>query len=125
MAVVQERLEKSSGYKPFVPKETGAPVFAAVVKEISILPTAVIDPVVLFHIQQEAISHFADDLRGSRFLDLEKDQMIQMLTDYMSMKAYARELADGAISALETSLGISKSAVGLSARQSASDVEQV
>ncbi len=114
MAGVRERLRAKgkSGYVPFVPREPGSPVFRAVVGEISILPTEVIDAVVLFYNQQQVIEHFAEDLRGERFSQLQVEQQMQMLEDFLALKTYAFTLADQAASTLRASLGINKSDAG-------------
>ncbi len=104
-AAIQANRSKK-GYVPFVPREAGFPVFRAVIGEISILPTEVIDAVVLFYNQQQVIEHFAEDLRGARFADLPEEQKIQMLSDFLDLKGHALALAMQATAALSRSLGI-------------------
>mgnify|MGYP001327189957 CR=1 FL=1 len=118
---VRERLKNTPDYRPFVPRETTAPVFNAIIREISVLQNEVIDPVVLFYTQMETIRNFADDLRGDRLVHLQKDQLIQMLEDYLTLRSHARKLADDAIVALQSSLGINRSVADRSDRQSAED----
>lgn len=108
-SVSSKLTKRGTLYNPFVPREAGSPVFTAVTKEISILPTEVIDPVILFYTQMEAVSHFADDLRSDRFLALEKDQKLTMLSDYLQLKVHAGKLATTAVNSIETSLAVSRS----------------
>ena len=112
VSALRERLSGSAAlgslYTPFVPRDSGAPIFSAIVGEISILPTAVIDPAVLYYKQKEAISHFTEDLRGDRFEKLPADRKLEMMEDYLGMKTYAAALARDAMFAFESSLGLSR-----------------
>ena len=113
---VRKHLEtdKSGTYVPFVPREPGAPVFQAIVAEVSIFPTEVIDPVILFYTQQQAIEHFAEDLRSDRFSKLPNEQKVQMLEDFLDLKNHSLKLSVQAIEALQVSLGINIPGGGLS-----------
>jgi len=109
VAATRERLAAAPDdkpYTPFVPKDSGAIVFSAIVSEIAVLPTNVIDPVVLHYKLREAIAHFADDLRADSFSRLPADRKLAMMEDYFRLRAHAAVLARDAISALERSLGL-------------------
>jgi hypothetical protein len=93
-------------YTPFVPRDSGTPVFSAIVGEIAILPTAVIDPVVLYYKQRDVVGHFTEDLRADDFAALPGNRKLAMMEDYLSLKAHAGALARDAVSALERSLGL-------------------
>ena len=122
MAEVKRKLEQpGSGYTPFVPREPESPVFDAVIGEISILPTEVIDPVILLYRQVQVIDHLAEDLRGDRFAKLPVEQQLQMLGDLLDLKAYGHVLAQQAMEALMRSLGLSKQASVPSGRQLAGE----
>lgn len=127
---LKERYASSNPqFSPFVPRDAGAPVFESVVGDISILPTEVIDPIVVYYKQHEAIAHFAEDLRTTRFADLPSQRQLEMLEDYLQLKVFARSLARDALDSLELSLGfrqqISKPVSDQSAPQSASAAETV
>jgi hypothetical protein len=101
-----EAAPEGQPYTPFVPKDSGAPIFAAIVTDITVLPTDVIDPVVLYYKLREAIAHFAEDLRAESFRGLPIDRKLAMMGDYFRMKAHAAQLAGQAILVLERSLGL-------------------
>ncbi|MGH6925665.1 MAG: hypothetical protein ACRED5_18205 [Propylenella sp.] len=93
-------------YTPFVPKDSGAPIFSAIVTDITVLPTEVIDSVVLYYKLREAIAHFAEDLRADSFSKLPPDRKLTMMEDYFRLKTHAATLARQAIAVLERSLGL-------------------
>ncbi|MCQ8780966.1 hypothetical protein [Mangrovibrevibacter kandeliae] len=125
MVGARSQLSADPAHTPFVPREPGAPLYEAVVKEISILPNAVIDPVVLFYRQQNVIAQFAEDLRSERFQQLKAEQKLAMIEDYLALRGYAAALGRDAMLALDprSSALASRSAADPSAQQSASDVE--
>ena len=90
-----------TSFTPFIPREIKPFVFDAVVANIHILPTEVIDPVVYYYAQLASIAQFADDLRSERYQSLEPDRKLKMYEDYVAMGLYALELAEGAIKAIE------------------------
>lgn len=89
------------GYTPFVPSEPHSFVLDAIVGEVHILPTDVIDPVIYYYRQAAALRQFAEDLRGDGFGRLEAPRKAEMYRDYIAMGTHARKLADDAITALE------------------------
>ena len=98
-------MESGGVYTPFVPSESHHfSIYNAVLTEIHILPAGVIDPVVLYYTQLRSLAEFAEDLRSERFHSLDADRKGEMYRDYISLMAYAVELADGALDAIKTSL---------------------
>ena len=72
---VTELIESASEdrpYTPFVPRAPGSLIWPSISQEVHILPTEVIDPVVLFFSQLETIRNFVDDLRSDQFARLEQ-----------------------------------------------------
>lgn len=67
------------------------------------LPTEVIDPVVLYYDQIFLISQFVEDLRSEQFERLESDRKIEMYRDYTAMLLQAQGLAAQAIEAINAS----------------------
>lgn len=63
---IVERILADKNYTPFVPSEGKSFILDAIVGEIHILPTEVIDAVVYYYRQIEALSQFAEDLRSDR-----------------------------------------------------------
>ncbi|MPT24813.1 MAG: hypothetical protein E2577_18590 [Starkeya sp.] len=101
-------------FTPFVPREVNSFVFEAIVKDIPILPTEVIDPVIVYYRQVQALAQFAEDLRGDRFATLEWSRKAAMHADYIAMGKYAGALADAAMDALDVTLarGVFSSSAG-------------
>ena len=94
------------GFTPFVPREPGSLLWSSVAAEVHILPTDVIEPVVLFFSQLETIRYFVDDLRSDRYVQLEPARKIAMFQDYVRMSKYLVQLAKDADTALSRSLGL-------------------
>jgi hypothetical protein len=104
-ALILARMKDTSRpFTPFIPREEPTPIFDAVVREIHLLPTSVIDPVVLFYSKHVALLNFVDDLRGGPFAELERDRQVQMYEDYITMQKQARDLAEEAIGAIDAAL---------------------
>jgi len=93
-------------YTPFVPREPGSLLWSSIAAEVHILPTDVIEPVVLFFSQLETIRFFVDDLRSERYAELEQARKIAMFEDYVKMSKYLVHLGREADTALSRSLGV-------------------
>jgi hypothetical protein len=109
-------------YTPFVPRAPGSLMWPSIAQEVHILPTEVIDPVVLFFSQLDTIRSFVEDLRSDQFARLERSRKILMYRDYIRMWRLASRQAEEAQSALRSALGLSplsNSAQAPSALQSA------
>jgi hypothetical protein len=94
-------------YTPFVPRAPGSLIWSSIAQEVHILPTEVIDPVVLFFSQLETIRNFVEDLRSEQFARLEKPRKVAMYRDYIRMWRLASQQAVEAQAALRTALGLS------------------
>jgi hypothetical protein len=93
-------------YTPFVPREPGSLLWPSIAQEVHILPTEVIDRVVLFFSQLETIRNFVDDLRSEQFARLEKSRKAAMYRDYVRMCRVASQQATEAQAALRAGLGL-------------------
>ena len=98
---ITQRILDEPGYAPFIPSEGRSFVFDAIVKELHILPTEIIDPVVYYYRQIARLGQFADDLRTDRFLQLDAARKANMYRDYVAMGEHALRLAEQAVGALE------------------------
>ena len=98
---IEDTVNSSSPFTPFIPRDVRSFVFDEVVREIHILPTEVIDPIVYYSRQVEALRLFGEDLRSDRFDRLEPARKVEMYKDYVPMGAYALELATDAVKAIE------------------------
>jgi hypothetical protein len=94
-------------YTPFVPRAPGSLMWQSISQEVHILPTEVIDPVVLFFSQLETIRNFVEDLRSDQFARLEKSRKVAMYRDYIRMWRLASRQATEAQGALRNALGLS------------------
>jgi hypothetical protein len=115
LAGIEARMAAASGgaFTPFVPREVPTFVFDALVSDIHVLPTAVIDPVVLYYRQIRAISQLAEDLRGERFERLETERKLDLYRDYVGLVIHAATLADEAVRLLAASIGSGRLVAGL------------
>ena len=96
--------EEAANFTPFVPREVETFVFDALTGDIHILPSDVIDPIVLYYRQMHALAKMADDLRSERYEKLAAARKAEMYQDYVGMAVYALDLADDTIEVLNQSL---------------------
>jgi hypothetical protein len=108
-ALITAKMSSDPTFVPFVPRQVPAFVIDALIGEVHILPTEVIDPVILYYRQALAISHFAEDLRSDRFDKLEPSRKAAIYQDYTGLMIHARTVADRAIDALDASLAAESS----------------
>jgi hypothetical protein len=108
-ALVAAKMNADPAFTPFVPREVPAFLIDALMGEIHILPTGIIDPVILYYRQALTLSQLADDLRSERFEKLETNRKVELYNDYIGLMVYARTLADRAIDALDSSLAVNGS----------------
>lgn len=99
-------LDDRPDFVPFVPRRAPTVVFDALLRDIHVLPNAVIDPVVIYHRQLATISLFIDDLRSDRFALLEPTRKRAIYRDYVELLLYADVLGQRAAIALATSLNM-------------------
>lgn len=90
-----------AGFLPFVPRQPQSFILTATLANFQILPTEVIDPVVLYHRQMATLDIFTDDLRSDRFATLEAERRLAMYRDYAALLAHAAVLGRIATEALE------------------------
>ncbi len=93
-------------FLPVVPGEVRPFVLEAILREIHILPTDVIDPVIVYYRQVEALIKLVEDLRSERFRQISGERRVAMYKDYLAMGVYAAELASDAIAAINQDLGL-------------------
>ena len=105
LADVRSRYNDEAGYSVSVPRLTKHLIFQAIVGEIHILPDSVIDPVVLYARQRQAVESLVDDMREQSFRDLSKDRQLAVYEDYLRMGETWRDLAAQAGAALNEQLG--------------------
>jgi hypothetical protein len=99
-------IESDPSFTPFLPLEIPLLIFSEIAKEIHILPTAVIDAVVLFYAQAATIAQLTLDLRSRGFNALPWERKAGLYKDYYRLLLYTRELADEALERLEDGLNI-------------------
>ncbi|MDI6025462.1 hypothetical protein QBK99_04495 [Corticibacterium sp. UT-5YL-CI-8] len=90
-----------ASYSVTVPRLPKHVVFEAVAREIHILPEEVIDPVVLYVRQRQAVESLVEDMRDASFKALDRDRQMAMYEDYVAMWKTWRDFAIDA----ETALG--------------------
>lgn len=115
LVLVKSRYERDPDYSVSVPRPVRQSVFEALVNEIHVLPEAVIDPVVLYARQRNAIDSIVEDMRAPSFVALSREQQIAMYEDYLRMWDAWREFAVAAEAALSGSASISGTRAGLPA----------
>lgn len=95
---------ESPGYTPFVPELTEPMLWKSISTDIPILPRAVIEPVVLFYDQREALRLFVGDLRSEIFKELDARRKAAMFESYVEMQRKLAFYAGSAFDALGASL---------------------
>lgn len=110
---VEENYERQQNYSVVVPRVTKHPVFEAIVGEIHVLPEAVIDPVVLYARQRQAVESLAEDIRDPSFRSLAKDRQLAIYRDYLNMWETWRDFAREAEAALSGTSSITGARPGL------------
>lgn len=98
-----------STFTPFIPAEVPSFIFEALVKDIQLLPTHIIDPVVLYYTQLKAVASIAEGMRSERFERLEISRHVAIYSDYVGLLIHARELGKDVVVILMASLGASLS----------------
>lgn len=98
--------EDLEGYTPFVPRQIKPVVFEAAIREIHLLPTAIIDPVVLYYQQVAAVTALVEDMQTDRYGSLEAARKRAVYQDYAELMLHQAVLGREAIEALMRSLNI-------------------
>ena len=102
----RDRILSDPGYTHFVPRDASTVVFDALPKEIHILPSQTIEPVVSYYKQAFAVAHFVDDLKSDAYEKLDPKRKAEMYVDYLRMIIAAVEKAEEARRVLGRSLQI-------------------
>lgn len=99
-ARIATRIEAEPDYFPVIPTEHNDAIFRALVSEIHVLPRDVIDPVVLYYSQINAIGAMIEDLRSLQKPQIGAMRAAAMYRDYIAMKLGAMELGEAALGAI-------------------------
>lgn len=92
--------DPDEAYVPFIPKTPPNVVFEAVVDEIHVLSTPVIDPLTLFYRQIAVISAFVEDMRSESFVKLPAKRRASLFRRYADVTIYSAALAESALTEL-------------------------
>ena len=82
---IRARYDSDPKYSVLIPRVSRHSVFEALVGEIHILPERIIDPIVLYARQRQAVESLSEDMRSSSFRQLSKEQQLAMYEDYLRM----------------------------------------
>lgn len=93
------------GERPLPPTEANDQVFRAIIDDIRVLPSEVIDPVIIYYRQLSVIAALAKDFRS--LAEQDERRARTMLEDYLSLQMEAVDLGGEAIEALFLSLNLS------------------
>lgn len=83
-------------FVPIVPRESHDSVYRAFLDEIHILPGEVVNPVVRYYNQVNAIANFAADMATDRFAGISGDRMAAMYHHFIVMKQIALKMGERA-----------------------------
>jgi hypothetical protein len=97
-------IEADPAYTPFVPLEAPQRIFAEIAKEVRILPTEIIDTVILFYAQTATVAQLTSDLRSEAFTRLSGERKAQLLKDYYALLIHTCKLADQALKRLDDAI---------------------
>ena len=122
LVTISRRYEVDPAFSVVVPRLAPNVIFDALVKEVHVLPGAVIAPVVHYARLRETLNRFVDDLRSEQFSKLSADRQLAMYSDYLSTSGRLEALADRAYQALSNSLGVNTPDEDLSIPRSASEL---
>ena len=100
-------------FTPFVPRDAPEIIFEAMLPDIHILPTETIDDVVAYYKQEYKLRELVEDLRSSRYQELEQDRKAKLYEDYVWQIKTVLITGEQARNALRGSLGLSTPAAVL------------
>lgn len=106
LAEAQRRYRQEPGYSVVVPRLARNAVYDTLLREIQILPSEVIQPLIDYQRQREAVEQFVEDLRDQTFRSLPAARQLLMYSDYLDMLGLLEDLARDAMAALADSLNI-------------------
>ena len=106
-------MQKASrvNFTPFVPRYATEIIFEAMLADIHILPTETIDDVVAYYKQEYKLRELVEDLRSSRYQEIEQDRKARIYRDYVWQIKTALITGEQARNALRGSLGLPQPAV--------------
>jgi hypothetical protein len=104
MELIIELIVTDPSFTPFLPHAPPMLIFSEIVKEIHILPTEIIDAVVLFYAHIATIAQLTIDLKSEYFNALPRERKARFYMDYYDLLLFTRELADEALDILENKL---------------------
>lgn len=101
-------MQKASraNFTPFVPRYATEIIFEAMLADIHILPTETIDDVVAYYKQEYKLRELVEDLRSSRYQEIEQDRKARIYRDYVWQIKTALITGEQARNALRSSLGL-------------------
>jgi hypothetical protein len=97
---------QAKNFTPFVPRYATEIIFEAMLADIHILPTETIDDVVAYYKQEYKLRELVEDLRSSRYQELEQDRKARIYEDYVWQIKTVLITGEEARGALRNSLGI-------------------
>ena len=97
-------IKADPAYIPFVPLEAPQRIFIEIAKEVHILPTKVIEPIILFYAQTATVAQLTSDLRSEAFNRISGERKSQLLEDYYDLLLHTRTLADKALEKLDDAI---------------------
>jgi hypothetical protein len=97
-------IKADPAYTPFVPLEAPQRIFIEIAKEIHILPTEVIEPIILFYAQTATVAQLTCDLRSEAFNRISGERKVQLLKDYYALLLHTCTLADKALERMDDAI---------------------
>ena len=97
---------RGTSFTPFVPRYATEIIFEAMLADIHILPTETIDDVVAYYKQEYKLRELVEDLRSSRYQELEQDRKARLYEDYVWQIKTVLITGEEARRALRNSLGV-------------------
>lgn len=94
---IERRILTEPGYFPVIPTEKNDSIFKAIISDIHVLPRQVVDPVVLYYSQIEALHAIIADLRALDVSQIGPQRAAAIYRDYIRMKRTAIDLGEEAM----------------------------
>ena len=91
-------------YTPFTPKRVSTLVFDALISEIYVLPTSVVDDVVLYYASEHMISRLIEDMRDATFSTMGQSRKVAIYSDYIRLIKVTNALGDAAQETIKSEL---------------------
>jgi len=103
---LDEAAKRNEDYAPFITRPGPPLVFAELGRDIRLLPSEVVDPVIQFYSLMADLDRFAEDLRSAEFRSLELARRRPAYLDYYETRAALERYAEEAILALNRAMRI-------------------